>query len=51
MWFVVGCSGKLLVYFLEFGSNASDLFFEFADPVCVGSLGREHSLFHAFKLE
>jgi hypothetical protein len=51
MWFVVGCSGELLVYFLKFGSDARDLLFEFADSVCVGSLGREHSLFHAFNLE
>jgi hypothetical protein len=51
MWFVVGCSGEVLAYFLKFGSDASDLLFEFADSVCVGSLRREHSLFHAFKLE
>jgi hypothetical protein len=51
MWFVVGCSGELLAHFLKFGSDACQLFFEFADSVCVGSLGREHSLLHAFKLE
>jgi uncharacterized membrane protein YjjB (DUF3815 family) len=51
MWFVVGCSGELLAYFLKFGSNASNLLFEFMDSVCVGSLGREYSLFYAFKLE
>jgi hypothetical protein len=51
MWLVVGCSGELLAYSLKFGSDASDLLFEFADSVHVGSLGREHSLFRAFKLE
>jgi hypothetical protein len=51
VWFSVGCSSELLPHFLEFGSDASDLFLEFADSVFVGSLGGEHSLFHAFKLE
>jgi hypothetical protein len=50
MWFVVGCSGECLVYFLKIGSDARQIFLEFADLVCIGSLGREHSLFHAFKL-
>jgi hypothetical protein len=50
MWFVVGCSGELLAYFVKFGSDASDLLFEFADSVCVGSLDRGHGLFQALKL-
>jgi hypothetical protein len=51
MWLVVGYSGELLAHFLEFSSDARKMFFEFVDSVCVGSLGREHSLFHAFKLK
>jgi hypothetical protein len=50
MWFVVGYSGELLAYFLQFSSHTHQLFFKFMDPVCDGSLGGEHSLLYAFKL-
>jgi hypothetical protein len=51
MWFVVVCSGELLAYFLRFGSDVGDLAFVFTDSVCIGGLGGQQSLFHAFKPE
>jgi hypothetical protein len=38
-----------LTYFLEFGSDASHLFLQFADVAGVGSLGSDEGILYAFE--